>query len=60
MEKENEKVIRMLMSSLDDLRDAGLRQDCLQSPDDTPLCQVYMKITSAIVTLSLDKISLPK
>jgi len=50
----------MLMTSLDDLRNAGLRQDCLQCPDDTPLCQVYMKITSAIVTLSLDKISLPK
>jgi hypothetical protein len=49
-----EKVIEMLTSSLQDLHAAGLPKNILQSPDNTPLNQAYQKITSAIITLSIE------
>ena len=48
------KVITMLSDALADLHSAGLPRNILQSPDDTPLNQAYQKITSAIITLSIE------
>jgi len=48
------KVIDMLSDALADLHSAGLPRNILQSPDNTPLNQAYQKITSAIITLSIE------
>jgi len=55
-----ENIIQMLTSSLTDLHNAGLPRDSLQNPDGTPLNNAYQKITSAIIALSIEKISSAK
>ena len=44
----------MLSNALADLHSAGLPRNILQSPDNTPLNQAYQKITSAIISLSIE------
>lgn len=50
----------MLSDSIKDLHKLGLAADALNSPDGTPFIDLYKKITSAIIVLTLENKSSTK